>query len=182
MESTKVITGKVRFSFVNVFSPEKNDDGSEGKYSVKLLVPKSDIKTCNAIKAAIEAARLNSADKFGGNVPVNLKNTVHDGDGEKPNGGEYGPECKGCLVIKASSSQKPGVVDRDKLEILDPNDFYSGCYGRASINFYAYNTSGNKGISCGLNNVQKLADGPALGGGRARAEDDFDDDFDDDDI
>ena len=182
MESTKVITGKVRFSFVNVFSPKKNDDGSEGKYSVTLLVPKSDVKTCNAIKAAIEAARLNSADKFGGKVPANLKNTVHDGDGEKPNGGEYGPECKGCLVINASSSQKPGVVDRDKLEILDPTDFYSGCYGRASINFYAYNTSGNKGIACGLNNVQKLADGPALGGGRARAEDDFDDDFDDDDI
>lgn len=180
MESTKVITGKIRFSYVNLFNPRAGMGGGDPKYSACLLIPKSDKKTCNALKAAVEAARLNSGSLFGGKVPTTLKSPIHDGDGEMPNGGEYGPECKGCLVVNASSKQKPGVVDRNRDEILDQTEFYSGCYGRASLNFYAYNTNGNKGVACGLNNVQKLADGEALGG-RARAQDDFGDDFDDDD-
>lgn len=180
MESTKVITGKIRFSYCNLFNPRAGVGGGDPKYGACLLIPKSDKKTCNAIKAAVEAARLGSASLFGGKVPNSLKSPVHDGDGEMPNGGEYGPECKGHLVINASSKQRPGVVDRNCNEILDQTEFYSGCYGRASLNFYAYNTNGNKGIACGLNNVQKLAEGEALGG-RARAADDFADDFDDDD-
>lgn len=178
VQPTKIITGKVRFSYANVFTPKAPAEGAEAKYSVTLLIPKSDKTTLAKVKAACEAARLGSAEKFGNKVPKSLKLPYHDGDGEKPNGGEYGPECKGHYVINTTSKQKPGVVDRDREPILDSTDFYSGCYGRASVNFYAYNVNGNKGIAAGLNHVQKLADGDPLGG-RSRAEDDFDDDLDD---
>lgn len=179
MEATKVITGKVRFSYLNAFKPRASAEGQEPKYSVCLLIPKTDKTTLGKIKAACEAARLSSAAIFGGKVPTSLKSPLHDGDGEKPNGGEYGPECKGCYVLNASSKRAPGVIDRSKVEILDETELYSGCYGRASLNFYAYNQSGNKGIAAGLNNLQKLADGEPLGG-FSRAEDDFADDFEGD--
>lgn len=182
MENTKVITGKIRFSYVSLFQPRKNDDGSDGKYSATLLIPKSDKATYTKIKAAIDAAKKLGAQKFGSAFPSKPNDPIHDGDGTKPSGDDYGPECKGCWVINATSKSQPGIVDRDKQEILNQSEFYSGCYGRASLNFYPFVVPGNKGIACGLNNVQKLADGEVLGGGRARAEDDFADDFEDDDI
>lgn len=178
--ATKVVTGKIRFSYVNVFKPRAASEGQEPKYSACLLIPKSDKTTITRIKAACEAARMGSASLFNGKVPEKLKLPIHDGDGEMPNGGEYGEECKGHWVINVSSKSKPGIVDRDKQEILNSSEFYSGCYGRAAINFYAYNVNGNKGIAAGLNNVQKLTEGEPLGG-RSRAEDDFSDDWDDDD-
>lgn len=178
--ATKVTTGKVRFSYANVFKPRAANEGQEPKYSVTLLIPKSDKATVSKIKAACEAARLSSADKFGGKVPEKLKLPIHDGDGERPAGGEYGEECKGCYVLTASSREKPGIVDRDLQPILDTTEFYSGCYGRASINMYAYSVNGNRGIAAGLNNLQKLADGEPFSG-RTRAEDDFGEDPDDED-
>ncbi len=171
-KDTKVVTGKVRLSYCNLFKPRAVEAGQEEKYSCTILVPKSDKATIQKIKAAVEAAKQAGATTFGGKVPANVKTPIHDGDGEKPNGGEYGDECKGHYVINASSKQKPGIVDVKCNEILDSTEVYSGCYGRVSINFYAFNRSGNKGIACGLNNVQKLADGDYLGG-RSRAEDDF---------
>ncbi len=172
-KDTKVVTGKVRLSYCNLFQPKASDDGQDAKYSCTLLVPKSDKITIQKIKAAVEAAKQASASVFGGKVPTSLKTPIHDGDGEKPNGGEYGEECKGCYVINTSSKQKPGIVDSSLNEILDSTKVYSGCYGKADINFYAYNRNGNKGIACGLNNIQKIADGDYLGG-RSRPEDVFD--------
>lgn len=178
--ASKVVTGKVRLSYCNLFKPRAVEEGQEEKYSCTILIPKSDKATIQKIRAAIEAAKqageATLKDK-NGKIPSNIKTPVHDGDGEKPNGGEYGPECKGHYVINATSKQRPGVVDLNRDEILDSTEVYSGCYGRVSINFYAFNRSGNKGIACGLNNVQKVADGDYLGG-RSRAEDDFADDFD----
>lgn len=171
-KDTKVVTNKVRLSYCNLFQPRAVEEGQEAKYSCTILIPKSDKVTIQKIKAAIEAAKQAGASVFGGKVPANIKSPVHDGDGEKPNGGEYGEECKGHYVINASSKQKPGVVDSRLNEILDSTEVYSGCFARASINFYAFSKSGNKGIACGLNNVQKIADGDYLGG-RSRAEDDF---------
>lgn len=183
-KDTKVVTGKVRLSYCNLFQPRAVEEGQEAKYSCTILVPKSDKATIQKIKAAIEAAKLAGADTLkdkNGKVPASVKTPVHDGDGEKPNGGEYGEECHGHYVINASSKQKPGIVDIKLNEILDSTEVYSGCYGKVSINFYAFSKSGNKGIACGLNNVQKIADGDYLGG-RSRAEDDFEamDDEEDD--
>ena len=144
MSTTKVITGKVRFSYVNIFKSRAFQAGQDAKYSVCLLIPKEDKATIKKIKAAVDAA-------------------VQDGISSKWGG------------------KKPGIVDKDLNEILDPDEVYSGCWGRASINFFPFNTNGNKGVGVGLNNIQKLKDDDRLGAARASAESDFGgDDFEDD--
>lgn len=167
MSNTKVVTGRARLSYVNLFTPRAQNEGQDAKYSVCVLIPKSDTKTVNAIKAAIEAAKEAGKASWGGKVPPGLKVPLRDGDTERDTA-----EYKGHWFINASSKNRPGVVDANVQAILDSDQVYSGCYGRVSINFYAYNTNGNRGIAAGLGNVQKVADGEPLSG-RTRAEDDF---------
>lgn len=166
-ESTKVITGKVRFSYANVFEP-KSINGSEEKYSVSILIDKNDTKTISDIEKAIELAKQAGVSKFGGKIPAKLKLPLRDGDEEKEDDENY----KGKYFVNANAKIKPGLVDSRGRAIIDPTEFYSGCYGRASVTFYAFNSNGNKGIACGLNNIMKTEDGEPLGG-RAKAEDDF---------
>lgn len=171
---TRVVTGKVRLSYVHLFEPFTNDPDREARYSVTILIPKSDKATLGKIYDAIEAAKEEGKTKtFGGKVPGNLRTTLHDGDEEADL--ERNPEYAGHMYMAMSSKQRPGVVDQDLNPILDSTQVYSGCYARVSINAFPYNTSGNRGISFGLNNVQFLEDGEPLGG-RTRPEDDFDDD------
>lgn len=168
--STKVITGKVRFSYANVFEPTAMQDGQTPKYNVSIIISKSDTKTVEAIKKAIEAAKEAGKSKIAdknGKIPVNLKTPIRDGDEERPDDPAY----ENSYFINANSERKPGIVDRDLNPIMSRDDFYSGCYGRASINFYAFNVN-SKGIACGLNNLQKLEDGERLAGGSS-AEEDF---------
>jgi len=174
VSATKVITGKVRFSYLNVFKPA-SVNGSDPKYSVALLIPKSDTATLAKIKAAINAAYEEGKDQLKGVTLAKLKTPLRDGDEERPDDEAYA----GHYFINANSNKKPQVVDKNLEEIIDQADLYSGCYGRASVNFYAFNTNGNKGVAAGLNNLQKLADGEPLAGG-ASAKEDFSDDFDDD--
>lgn len=162
--ATKVLTGKVRLSFVHIFQPRQMPGSTDAKYQATLLIPKSDKETLNKIKSAIEAARLNSAGLFNGKIPASLKNTLKDGDAPKEDGSEMGAECKGHYVITVSSKTKPIIVDRQNNEIIDSTEVYSGCYARCEINFFAYKSNGNMGITAGLNGVQKLADGEPLGG------------------
>jgi len=164
---TKVVTGMVRFSYANVWEP-KSINGSDEKYSVSLIIPKTDKKTIAQIEAAIEAAKQEGKAKFGGKIPANLKLPLRDGDIDRPEDEAY----KNAYFINANSKERPGIVDRSVKPILDQSEFYSGCYGRASITFYAFNQNGNKGIACGLQNLQKLLDGEPLSA-RSRAEDDF---------
>ena len=179
--STKVVTGKVRFSYCNIWEP-KAVDGGEPKYSVNLLIPKSDTVTLGKIKAAMKEAAENFRKKNGAaSLPASPITPLHDGDGTKPNSGEpYGPECKGHWVMTVSSSakQKPIVVDAAGNAILDPSEVYSGCYGRASINFYGYNNR-KKGIGVGLLAIQKLHDGEPFG--TIGSADDFNDGYVDQD-
>lgn len=168
--STKVITGKVRFSYANVFEPTAMQDGQTPKYNVSIIISKSDTKTVEAIKKAIEAAKEAGKSKIAdknGKIPVNLKTPLRDGDEERPDDPAY----ENSYFVNANSERKPGIVDRDLNPIMSRDDFYSGCYGRASINFYAFNVN-SKGIACGLNNLQKLEDGERLAGGSS-AEEDF---------
>lgn len=168
--STKVITGKVRFSYANVFEPTAMQDGQTPKYNVSIIISKYDTKTVEAIKKAIEAAKEAGKSKIAdknGKIPVNLKTPLRDGDEERPDDPAY----ENSYFINANSERKPGIVDRDLNPIMSRDDFYSGCYGRASINFYAFNVN-SKGIACGLNNLQKLEDGERLAGGSS-AEEDF---------
>jgi len=167
-QATKVVTGKVRFSYCHVFEPHAVEEGQEPKYSVSILIPKTDTATLGKIEKAIEAAKQQGLSLWGGKAPANLKLPLRDGDVDRPDDEAY----KGHWFINATSKTKPGVVDAQLNPILDTTEFYSGCYGRASINFYPFNKAGNKGIAAGLNNLQKLADGDFLGG-RSRPEDDF---------
>ena len=172
----KIVTGKVRFSYANVFEPQ-SVNGSEPKYSVSLIIPKSDKKTLDKINKAIEVAKKEGVSKLGGKIPANLKTPLRDGDLDRPDDEAYA----NSYFINANSKVKPGIVDKDLQAIMDPTELYSGCYGRASIVFYAYNANGNKGIAAGLQNLQKLEDGEPLGG-ISRPEDDFeavDDDAED---
>ncbi|CCY43172.1 MAG: DUF2815 family protein [Clostridium sp.] len=177
---TKVITGvNTRWSYVNAWEP-KSINGGAPKYSVSLIIPKSDTKTIEKIQAAIQAAYDEGQGKLKGNgksVPALsvLKTPLRDGDAERPDDEAYADS----YFINANSGTAPGIVDADRQPILERSEVYSGVYGRASINFYAFNSNGNKGIACGLNNLQKIKDGEPLGG-KFRAEDDFDTEEDDD--
>lgn len=177
---TKVITGvNTRWSYVNAWEP-KSINGGAPKYSVSLIIPKSDTKTIEKIQAAIQAAYDKGQGKLKGNgksVPALsvLKTPLRDGDAERPDDEAYADS----YFINANSGTAPGIVDADRQPILDHSEVYSGVYGRASINFYAFNSNGNKGIACGLNNLQKIKDGEPLGG-KSRAEDDFDTEEEDD--
>ncbi|MDD3307318.1 MAG: DUF2815 family protein [Acetobacterium sp.] len=169
----KVITGPdTRWSYANVWEP-KSINGGTPKYSVSLIIPKSDTKTVTKITAAIEAAYQEGASKLKGtgkSVPALslLKTPLRDGDTERPDDPAY----QNCYFLNANSTTAPGIVDGDRQEISDRSEVYSGLYGRASINFYAFNSNGNKGIACHLNNLQKIKDGENLGA-KASAEEDF---------
>lgn len=171
----KVTTGTVRLSYAHLTKPHVNPQrpNDDPKYSVTLLVPKSDTATKaafdRAILASIEAGR---AGAWNGNAPAQPQQPIWDGDGVRKNGEPFGPEAHGCWVVTASSKQKPRVVDTNLQDIIDPTSIYSGMYARASVRFFPYFNSGNKGIGCGLNNVQKLGDGEPLGG-MSTPEDDF---------
>ena len=172
----KVITGpNTRWSYANVWEP-KSINGSTPKYSVSLIIPKSDKVTVEKIKKAIQAAYEEGQSKLKGNGKTVLKTPLRDGDLERPDDETYA----NSYFINANSATAPGIVDADRNTIIDRSEVYSGVYGRASINLYAFNSNGNKGIACGLNNLQKIKDGEPLGG-KSRAEDDFatedDDDF-----
>lgn len=176
----KVITGPdTRWSYANVWEP-KSINGGTPKFSVSLIIPKSDKVTVAKIKAAIEAAYQEGEARLKGNgksVPplAGIKNPLRDSDLDKPDDKAYA----NSYFINANSATAPGIVDADRNVILTRSEVYSGVYGRASINFYAFNTNGNRGIACGLNNLQKIRDGEPLGG-KSRAEDDFSSNEDDD--
>lgn len=166
---TKVTTGKVRLSYAHIFEPHAMNDGQEAKYSVSVIIPKTDKETLKAIKEATDQAKKDGASKWGNKIPANLKTPLRDGDEERPDDEAYA----GCYFLNASSKNKPGIVDQNVQPVLDSTEVYSGCYARLTLNFYAYNASGNKGVAAGLGNIQKLEDGEPLGG-FTRAEDDFD--------
>lgn len=180
MNPTKVITGvNTRWSYANVWDP-KSINGGTPKYSVSLIIPKSDTVTVNKIKAAIQAAYEEGESKLKGSSkacpPLDaIKTPLRDGDKERPSDEAYA----NSYFINANSATAPGIVDTDRQPILDRSEVYSGVYGRASINLYAFNSNGNRGIACGLNNLQKIRDGEPLGS-KASAESDFATDDDDD--
>lgn len=173
---TKVITGIVRLSYANVHEPKSINGGAE-KFSASLIIPKSDTKTITAINAAVDAAIEEGKGKFGGKVPNKaiLKLPLRDGDIDRPEDEAYADS----YFVNANSNTPPQIVDKQVNPILERSEVYSGVYARVSINFYAFNSNGNKGVACGLGNIQKVRDGEPLGG-RTNAADDFATDVDDD--
>jgi hypothetical protein len=171
----KIITQQVRLSYVHLTTPRTPPAGGDPKFGATVLLPKSDIRTKQLIDSAIQAAIAEGVTStWGGVRPPMPAVPVYDGDGVRPSGEPFGEECRGHWVMTASSKQRPEVVDANLQPILDATQIYSGMYARVSINFFAYNSNGKKGIGCGLGNVQKIADGEPLSG-RASAAEDFDD-------
>ena len=162
----KVLTGEVRLSYCNLTTPRAAQQGGEPKYSVTLLIPKTDVATKADIDAAIQAAANEALSKvWNGARPPQLRVPIYDGDGVRPSGVPFGDECKGHWVMTASTKNKPQVVGVDNINCeLAPSDIYSGMFARVTIRFFGYSNSGNKGIGCGLGNVMKTRDGEALAG------------------
>lgn len=176
---TRIVTGEVRLSYANVWEPNSIQGGKQ-KYSVSLIIPKSDTATITVIEKAVDAAIEQGIGKFGGKRPnkAALKLPLRNGDIERDD-----EAYANAYFLNANSLTAPRIVDQDVTPILDRADVYSGCYARVSLSFYAFNTNGNRGIACGLGNIQKTRDGESLGGGRVSVETDFgaftpaDDDF-----
>lgn len=173
MNPIKVIV-PCRFSYLHCWEPD-SVNGGDPKYSVSAIIPKSDTKTINAIKAAVEQAKKDSISKWGGKIPANLKLPLRDGDIDRPDDEAYA----NSYFFNANSRQAPQVVDSHVQPILDQSEVYSGCYGKISVTFYGYNSNGNRGIAAGLGNIQKLRDGESLGG-RTTAAEDFETEEDED--
>ena len=163
----KVITGKVRVNYPNIFTPSRLEGSNEEKYSITILIPKTDIGTIEKIQEAICECKVAIFDKFD-SIPDNIKTPLRDGDIEKPDNKAY----ENHYFINATSKFKPGVVDRYLNKIHDSSEIYSGCYIRASLNFYPYSNNGVCGVGCGINNVQKISDGELILLS-SRPEDDF---------
>lgn len=166
---TNVVTGLVRLSYANVWEP-KSINGGEPKYSCSILIPKTDRATITAINEAVDCAMQDGVGKYGGKMPPRaaLKLPMRDGDIERPDDEAYA----GCYFVNANSKTAPQIVDRQVRPVLDRNEVYSGVYAHVSLSFYAFNTNGNKGVACGLGNIQKVRDGEPLSG-HANAEDEF---------
>ena len=176
VSKTKVITGKnTRLSYFHGWEPTSINGGPE-RYSVSVLIPKDDKETVQTIERAIDAAIEEGIAKFGGKKPnkAAIKLPLRDGDTERED-----EAYAGHWFINANSKTAPQIVDKAVKPILDRDEVYSGCYARVSLNFYAFNSNGNKGIACGLGNIQKIRDGEPLGG-RSSAMDDFSTEEDDD--
>ena len=171
IKDTSVRLGEVRFSYTAVFQPKKNDDGTPSKYGVCIIIPKEDTETVNLVKEAIDAAKQRGKmEKWGGKIPANVKSCLRDGDIDREDDEAFA----GCYFLNASSRNKPGVKvleDGVVSDALDEEDFYSGCYGAVTLDFFPYESSGNKGVGAGLNNVIKTRDGDRLSGGRSADED-----------
>jgi len=167
---SKVITEKVRFSYEHLFKPQAGISGGDEKYSVSAIIPKNDKATIGNIEKAIEKATKEGVSRYGSKFgkAANFRNPLRDGDIDKPDDVAY----ENSYFLNVKSKTKPGVVDKDLNEIIDPSEVYSGCYGRLSITAFPYSVNGSTGISFSLNNAMKLEDGEPLGG-KARAADDF---------
>jgi len=169
--STKVITGEVRFSYFSALSPRVNEMNGKEEYSTQVLVPKSDEDTIKALKGAAKVAL---TDKFGDKIPKTVRNPLRDGDTEtKADGTPLGKEYAGHFFFNVKAQNKPGAVDADGHDIIGKDEIVSGDYGRVSLNAYAYDQAGNKGVSFGLNNIMLTRKGQPLGAVKVSAADDF---------
>lgn len=169
--ATIIRTGKARFCYLNAWEPRAKEGSDKKVYSVTLVFPKSDDETFKTIMGAIEKAYAEGEATLKGTsktVPGigTIRIPLRDGDEKRPVDEIFA----GCYFLNATSMYAPGVVDKDLNLIVNHDELYSGCYGRAQISFYAYNRQGNKGIACGLRNLQKLEDGEKLGGANSAIE------------
>jgi len=169
--TTRVTTGVVRTSYFSALTPRKNEMNGKDEFSTQILIPKTDTDTLSSIKAAAKEAL---TAKFGDKIPKNVRNPLRDGDTEtKADGSPLGKEYQGHFFMNVKSTSKPGAIDTHGNDLIGSDDIVSGDYVRVSLNFYAYSTNGNNGVSGGLNNLLLVRKGEPLGGAKPSAAADF---------
>lgn len=164
--STRCKTPVMRTSYCFVHEPKETPNG-DMKYTTCMIFNKDDMKELRQVAQTIVNA---CAKKFGADPskwPKNLKCPLRDGDEERDN-----PEYENGYFMNAGNKNKPGIVGRDAQPIMNQEEFYSGCYARASLSLYGYDVKGNKGVGVGLNNLMFWEDGERLDGS-VNATDDF---------
>lgn len=160
----RVITPIARLSYPYLFAKSAGMNGAEGKYQCELIFPAN--TDMADLRAAANAA---AKEKWGDKPPKNLKSPFRKGDEDREDKDGY----EGAVFIGARSKDKPGVVvGPDRLPCADPSEVYGGCFVKASVTAFAYDTNGNKGVSFALNNVWKIRDGEPFGS-RRNAEEEF---------
>lgn len=167
-KNLRVVTGLVRFHYVNVFEPRESLEGGPPKYGACLIIRREDRETLDKINRAVEEATKICREQGMDVTAQSFKLPLRDGDRERADK----PEFTGQYFINATSKYKPELVDENCFMITDPKEFYSGCYGRAAVRFFPYSKGGNWGVGCSLYNVQKILDGKELSV-RISAADDF---------
>lgn len=173
-DAAHIVLKNVRLSYCKLFEPEIGADGAP-RYSVRVLVPKTDAGAKAKIDRAIQAATALAKLKHGNNFPANPNHSVHDGDGNRPSDNEpYGGENCGHWIFTASSKYQPTLLDSFKQPATE-DDLYSGVYAHVGVTFFGYNAGMKKGIGVAINNVMKASDGERLGGSFYSADDDFGD-------
>lgn len=173
-EKKTIVTPIFRVSFPHVFEARAGMDGGEPKFGLTAVwnpatFSAKDKERWNAMKALADDMSVSKFKKKIKDLPDNFKKPVRKGE-EKEGLDGFGP---GLLFANLTTKFKPGLIDKDKIEIIDQTDFYPGCYARATITCYAYENKG-KGVAFGLMNIQKIADGARLDS-RTDAAGDFED-------
>ncbi len=172
MASRKLITPKFRIMWPNLVSKETKPDGSEGSFSLVALIPKTDTDGITALRALLKEA---ADEKFKGKMS-GVKNPVKDGDKEvyTDSDGNETPKHPGYFFARMSSNSRPGIIGPDKQQVLDiEEEAYAGRWAIAQVNAWCYDTSGNKGVSFGLNNLMLLEHDDKLLGKKDKPEDAF---------
>lgn len=169
----KILTPKFRVSFPSVFEARAAFEGQEKKYSLVMLFDIAEIKKdpeqLKLWNAMLQSVKDAAREAWGDKIPPSLKNPFRDGR-EKPEYDGYG---EGIIFVNASTKTRPGIVDRKMQRIIEPEDFYAGCYARATVNPFTWTKMGKSGVSFGLQNIQKIEDGEPFGG-KTKPEADFD--------
>lgn len=171
LSANQMTTGEVRLSYAHLDKPYAHDPKGTPKYSVTILMPKTDTASKARLDAAYQAAvQKGITDKWNGVQPPQIACPIYDGDGVRPNGDPFGPECRGHWVFTANSTNPVPLIDEAQNPIIQPSEIYSGCYARVCVSLFAYSNTGKRGIGVGLEAVQKLRDGEPLGGGVSLAD------------
>ena len=172
MKMNRVITGEGRGAYVNLLTPKEALGGGDPKYSLTLLIPKSDTETKADIDVAIAAAKQYATEnKWAGATPPNPRTPLADGDELKPNGEPYPENFKGHWVLNCSSTSKPDAITLSGKPITE-DQAYSGAYYSVAVTMFGYSAGGNRGISAALDNVLFIRDGERFGQ-TPSAQDDF---------
>lgn len=156
MSYKSIVTPEAILCFPNLFEPTSFEGSERKTYNCVLVFPKGTDLT--ALKALAKEA---FAEKFPSGAKGSTRNPFRDGN---ENADEWGEHFRDATFIRVSSNNKPGVADRARQIITDPETVYAGQIVRAAIHAYGYDTKGNKGVSFGLDAIQIVRDGDPLGG------------------